>query len=68
MGDHTTGYVKQALDWCKSEDHTRRLLKAERHALNMHRGSIKKSERKLKQSLATINAVKALIYQQGWSE
>jgi hypothetical protein len=68
MGDHTTGYVKQALDWCKSEDHARRLLKAERHALDMQRGTIKKAERKLKQNLNAINAVKALIYQQGWSE
>ena len=52
----------------KSESHSRRALKATRHAITELRKRIAENEAMLKSSLADLNEVKRVMCEHGWTE
>lgn len=67
MTRHETN-VADALEWSQTEEHARKLIKSMRHALAVAHATIAFAEADAANALVVLNAIKAQMYQKGWSE
>lgn len=60
--------AKTAQDWCQTEEHFNRMLRALRYGLSDARSERERADARAKRNAEQINAIKIKAREMGWSE